>query len=82
MTDKNNTGLRIAMAQQDFMVGAIEANASKILAACNDAGDELAADVIVFQDLALTGYPPEDLLLRAHFIGQVEAAVARLTDGI
>ncbi|NNJ93690.1 MAG: NAD+ synthase [Halobacteria archaeon] len=82
MTDKNNTGLRIVMAQQDFMVGAIEANASKMLAACNEARDELAADVIVFPELALTGYPPEDLLLRAHFIGQVEAAVARLTDGI
>ncbi|MBT8116983.1 MAG: NAD+ synthase [Gammaproteobacteria bacterium] len=82
MTDKNNTGLRIVMAQQDFMVGAIEANASKMLAACNEARDELAADVIVFPELALTGYPPEDLLLRPHFIGQVEAAVARLTDGI
>jgi NAD+ synthase (glutamine-hydrolysing) len=82
MTDKNSSALRIVMAQQDYLVGAIEANAGKILAACNEARDELAADVIVFPELALTGYPPEDLLLRPHFIGQVEAAVAHLCEAI
>ena len=82
MTKNNNSALRIVMAQQDFLVGAIEANAKKILAACDEARDQLAADVIVFPELALTGYPPEDLLLRPHFIEQVEAAVARLRAGI
>ncbi len=82
MPKNNNSALRIVMAQQDFLVGAIEANATKILAACDEARDQLAADVIIFPELALTGYPPEDLLLRPHFIGQVEAAVARLCAGI
>jgi NAD+ synthase (glutamine-hydrolysing) len=70
------------MAQQDFLVGAIDANADRILAACIQARDEMAADIIVFPELALTGYPPEDLLLRAHFITHVEHAIQRLCAGI
>ena len=70
--------LRIVMAQLDFMVGDVHANANKILQACVRARDELAADVIVFPELALTGYPPEDLLFRRHFIEYVEAAVEYL----
>ena len=73
------------MAQLDFMVGAIEANADRIIAASTRARDELAADVIVFPELALTGYPPEDLLFRPHFIEDVETAIERLCreiDGI
>jgi NAD+ synthase (glutamine-hydrolysing) len=77
-TGKNAPDLRIVMAQIDFMVGAIGANAERIIAASARARDELAADVIVFPELALTGYPPEDLLHRSHFIGQVEVAVERL----
>ena len=52
------------MAQLDFVVGDIEANARKIIAQSERARDELQADAIVFPELALTGYPPEDLLLR------------------
>ncbi|MGD8312928.1 MAG: NAD+ synthase [Gammaproteobacteria bacterium] len=70
--------LRIVMAQLDFMVGAIDANAERIISASVRARDELAADVIVFPELALTGYPPEDLLLRPHFIGHVAAALGHL----
>jgi NAD+ synthase (glutamine-hydrolysing) len=66
------------MAQQDFLVGAIDANAEQILAACVQARDEMAADIIVFPELALTGYPPEDLLFRAHFIDHVDHAMQRL----
>jgi NAD+ synthase (glutamine-hydrolysing) len=77
-TNSGNGDLRIVMAQLDFLVGAVDANAGKILDACARARDELAADVIVFPELALTGYPPEDLLLRSHFIEQVEAAVLYL----
>ncbi len=80
--NSNSSDLRIVMAQLDFLVGAIDANAGKILDACNRARDTFAADVIVFPELALTGYPPEDLLLRPHFIEQVEAAVEYLAAGI
>jgi len=71
-------GLRIVMAQLDFMVGDVYANADRILHASMRARDELQADVIVFPELALTGYPPEDLLLRRHFIEYVEVAVEHL----
>ena len=70
--------LRIVMAQLDFLVGAVDANADRVIEACAEARDGLAADVIVFPELTLTGYPPEDLLLRPHFIEQVEQAVERL----
>jgi len=66
------------MAQLNFMVGDIRSNAERIIAASLRARDELAADAIVFPELAVTGYPPEDLLFRAHFIEHVEAAVAHI----
>jgi NAD+ synthase (glutamine-hydrolysing) len=69
--------LRIVMAQQDFLVGAIEQNAGRIIAACRQAAG-LQADIVVFPELALTGYPPEDLLLRPHFIEDCEAAMQRI----
>jgi NAD+ synthase (glutamine-hydrolysing) len=75
-------GLRIVMAQLDFMVGDVYANADKMLKACVRARDELRADVIVFPELALTGYPPEDLLLRTHFIEYVDVAVEHLCSEI
>ena len=70
------------MAQLDFLVGAIAANTDKVIGACRRARDELGADAIVFPELALTGYPPEDLLLRPHFIESVEAAVERLVEEV
>jgi NAD+ synthase (glutamine-hydrolysing) len=82
MPQSQNTDLRIVMAQQDFLVGAIDANAEQILAACEQARDAMAADIIVFPELALTGYPPEDLLFRAHFIAHVDHAMERLCAGI
>jgi NAD+ synthase (glutamine-hydrolysing) len=72
------TTVRIVMAQLDFLVGAVAENTDKVLAAAARARDELDADAIVFPELALTGYPPEDLLLRPDFSGQVDAALARL----
>ncbi len=78
MTGKQQPDLRVVMAQQDFLVGDIRANTDKILAACVRARDEMQADAVVFPELALTGYPPEDLLFRPHFIEHVEAAVAHL----
>ncbi len=86
MTSSNQQAdVRIVMAQQDFLVGAVDANTDKIIAASVRARDELGAHAIVFPELALTGYPPEDLLFREHFIDQVDAALERLcreVDGI
>ena len=77
-TQHTPTDLRVVMAQLNFIVGDIHSNAEKIITASKHARDELSADAIVFPELALTGYPPEDLLLRAHFIEQVETAVERI----
>jgi NAD+ synthase (glutamine-hydrolysing) len=78
MNSSQQASVRIIMAQLDFLVGAVAQNTEQVLAAVARARDEFAADAIVFPELALTGYPPEDLLFRRHFIRQVEAAVARL----
>ncbi|MCG7926508.1 MAG: NAD+ synthase [Candidatus Thiodiazotropha taylori] len=65
--------LKIQIAQLNFLVGDIEGNARKIIdLALND---QHAVDAIVFPELAITGYPPEDLLLRPHFIQRVERAI-------
>ena len=56
--------LRVALAQLNMLVGDVAGNVAKAVAAMARARDELAAHVVVFPELALTGYPPEDLLLR------------------
>lgn len=56
--------LRIALAQINPLVGDIDGNAARIIAAAERARDELKADAVLFPELCLTGYPPEDLLLR------------------
>lgn len=61
------TNLRITMAQLNMSLGDISSNVAQIIAAAEQARDELHADVIVFPELTVTGYPPEDLLLRADF---------------
>ncbi|MFZ0871089.1 MAG: NAD+ synthase [Rhodanobacter sp.] len=76
--------LRLALAQFDFAVGAVAANAAKV-------GDLIAqactggADLVVFPELTLSGYTPEDLLLRPSFLAACEselAALAVATDGV
>ena len=74
--------LRIVIAQLDFLVGDIQGNTEKIIAAVLEARDRLQADLIVFPELTVTGYPPEDLLLRPGFVSQVEPALQRLRAGI
>ncbi len=67
--------LRIALAQINPVVGDVSGNAVRILASAEQALSEFAADIVVFPELALTGYPPEDLLFRPQFVEQVESAV-------
>ena len=69
--------IRIALAQYDFLVGDIEGNAKKIVDIAQQAAAE-RADMVVFPELALTGYPPEDLLLRPALSGRVERALQTL----
>ena len=60
--------LRIALAQFDFPVGAVERNAERIAEMIVQARDQHRADVVLFPELAISGYPPEDLLLRPAFL--------------
>lgn len=74
--------LRIVVAQLNLTVGDISGNLKKHILAATKARDELSADLIVFPELSLTGYPPEDLLLRPAFIAEAESALQQLTDTI
>ncbi|MCW8357050.1 NAD+ synthase [Marinomonas pontica] len=70
--------LRIAMAQLDMLVGDITKNTQSVIDAANQARDHERADVVVFPELTLTGYPPEDLLLRASLDPRIESALAKI----
>ncbi len=61
------TGLRVALCQVDTVVGDIDGNAGKILAMMETA-EQAGAGLAVFPELAVTGYPPEDLLLAPAFV--------------
>ena len=68
--------LRIAMAQFDFPVGDITGNRDRIARMITEARDEYGADLVLFPELALSGYPPEDLLYRPTFLRDCETALA------
>lgn len=74
--------LRIALAQFDFPVGAVDKNAERIIELVAQARDELGADVVLFPELAVSGYPPEDLLLRPGFLADCERALERIARGV
>ena len=67
--------LRIALAQRNFLVGDVAGNTARIVALLNEVRSAGTADLVVFPELALCGYPPEDLLLHAGFRRQVTRAV-------
>src|SRR5438094_2740731 len=69
--------LRLAMAQVNVVVGDVEGNAQKIIEWLDRARDA-DADIVTFPELALTGYPPEDLLLKPQFIDANLAALDRI----
>ena len=70
--------LRIALAQLDFFVGDVEGNAARVLSAAADARDRLKADLIVFPELTLSGYPPEDLLFHRSMRRKISEALGRV----
>src|SRR5687767_10331437 len=69
--------LRVALAQINTTVGDLAGNTERILDAARRANEQ-AADIVAFPELALTGYPPEDLLLRASFIDDAAQALRDL----
>jgi len=69
--------LKIALAQANPTVGDIAGNIAKLRAMRARAG-ELGADVVVFPELFITGYPPEDLVLKSAFVAEAQASVETL----
>ena len=69
--------MRLALAQINTVVGDLDGNADKIRRRLAEAKDR-KADLVVFPELAVTGYPPEDLLLRPSFVQAAQAKAAEL----
>ena len=69
---------RLALAQINSTVGDISGNTSKIIEYLERARDELQADLVAFPELAITGYPPEDLLFKSSFLKDNVAAMERV----
>ena len=73
--------LRLALAQLNPVVGDIDGNSEMIEAAISDAR-EAGAQLVLFPELALCGYPPEDLLLKEHFVDSCQSALAEIAAGV
>ena len=71
--------LRISCAQLSFSVGAIQENKEKILSKLEEA-EKISSDIVLFPELSLTGYPPEDLLLRESFVGKNFAVLEEIAE--
>ena len=71
--------MRIALAQINTVVGDIAGNERLILDALEEAR-RTGAQLVLFPELAVTGYPPEDLLLKEHFLAAARDAVARIAE--
>lgn len=72
--------LTIVGAQINFLVGDINGNAKKIIAESKRAAEKNNADIIVFPELALSGYPPEDLLFRPGFYTRCHKALQQICE--
>ena len=76
MTNKN---IHIIIGQLNFTVGDIEGNTKKIIGAIKKANEEYNADIIIFPELSVSSYPPEDLLLRPTFNESINIALEKIT---
>ena len=71
------TRLRIALAQINPKVGDLDGNVAKICAAYDEA-EEAGCDIVAFPELSITGYPPEDLVLKPGFVADNLAALSQV----
>lgn len=80
MSELANNLLRIAVAQLNFIVGDIEGNCDKIRKTINAAKQQHGAHCVVFTELAVTGYPPEDLLFRSKILSRINNALSSIAE--
>ncbi len=76
------SALTLVIAQLNFLVGDIDGNAQRIVETVHQAQLQGAVDVVVFPELTLTGYPPEDLLLRPSLQKRIDRALNSIADAI
>jgi NAD+ synthase (glutamine-hydrolysing) len=69
--------VRIALAQVNSTVGALEVNAALVIDRMREA-EAAGADIVAFPELVISGYPPEDLLLKDHFVGRCWSALQQV----
>ena len=74
-------GLKIALAQLNPTIGDLEGNSQKIIHACQASG-KAGADLVVFSELVLTGYPPRDLLYKPDLVCEGQKTLESLVDRI
>src|ERR1700676_5150445 len=74
--------LRCVMAQLNLVVGDVDGNTSRIVAAANEARDRYRADIVMLPELSVSGYPPEDLLFHSGMRLQVARSLERLTQEV
>ena len=74
--------MKVGLAQLNTRVGAIDANANKVLEYAARARDEHGCELVLFPELTLCGYPPEDLLLHRGLRARVEAAFAKVRESV
>jgi NAD+ synthase (glutamine-hydrolysing) len=77
MINKKEKKIRLALAQINPTVGAFASNRESILD-CLERSRSMRADITIFPELAVCGYPPEDLLLKKHFIAEHNRVLASL----
>src|SRR5215468_9964101 len=82
MTAAMSDTLKIALAQLDLLVGDVRGNAAKVIASARRARSELGADLVLYPELALSGYPPEDLLFHRGFRRQIEAGLETVRENV
>jgi NAD+ synthase (glutamine-hydrolysing) len=70
--------LKIALAQLNFLVGDVHGNATRVITTTRRARAEFGADLVLFPELTLSGYPPEDLLFHRGFRRQIELGLDRV----
>jgi NAD+ synthase (glutamine-hydrolysing) len=77
-----NHTVKVALAQIDLAVGDVAGNTAKIVDYAARARDQLQADLVVFPELSVCGYPPEDLLFHAGLRKRTEQAVAEICESV
>ncbi len=73
---------KLAVAQLDLIVGDVSGNVDKIVETATEARDRLGAAIVVFPELSVCGYPPEDLLFHTGLRRKVDQAISRLLEEV